>query len=77
MHQGEQLQLPQEFALHLLEVEQDLRLGSGLLQLVPRLARQDARQSEDLHCWHGEDRAPQGSRSILQILHDNNPYTFV
>jgi len=47
MHTGEQLQLSQECALHILEVEQNLRMGAGLLQRYESFAMEHAREPED------------------------------
>lgn len=43
---GEQLLVPQEFAVHLPQAEQDLRLDTELLQSDQRFARQDAQHTE-------------------------------
>lgn len=49
LHQGEQLQLPQEFAMHFPQAEQDLRLEARVLQQLAELAQRDAQHSEDLY----------------------------
>lgn len=60
LHQGEQLQLPQELAVHFPQVEQNLRLEARFLQQLTDAARRDAQQSEEPHIRIGEDRSNQG-----------------
>lgn len=42
MHAGESLQLPQEFAVHFLEIKQNLWLGAGVLQSHGEFAIENA-----------------------------------